>query len=332
MWKLAESQEKSGSLGYEGARRSSPARRLARPSGKLLLAALRPHQWPKNLLIFVPLMVSHRFYEPELLLQAALGFLCFCLCASSAYVLNDLFDLEADRKHPRKHSRPFASGGLAAAHGIWLVPALLAAAWLLSLALPPAFFVVLAFYFGVTLFYSSFAKRIVLFDALTLAGLYSVRVVAGGAAVSVAISFWLLVFSMFLFLSLAMAKRYTELLGLQGQSQDARTPGRNYRAGDLETVAMFGSASGYMSVLVLALYLNSDDVKGYRLPEAMMLVCPALLYWISRVWLLARRGRLDDDPVVFAAKDPVSRLVAAGVLVVFVLATVVDRARLPLDM
>jgi 4-hydroxybenzoate polyprenyltransferase len=322
---LAAPQEKGRTAdGYEG--RGFGSDWLTRPAAKPLLMALRPHQWPKNLLIFSPLMVSHRFYDGGLLLQAAIAFVCFCLCASSAYVLNDLFDLDADRKHPHKRSRPFASGALAVAHGMWLIPSLLAAAWLLSLLLPPAFFAVLALYFGATLFYSSFAKRVVLFDALTLAGLYTVRILAGGAAVGVAISFWLLVFSMFLFLSLAMAKRYTELLGLQNQSSDARTPGRNYRAGDLETVAMLGSASGYMSVLVLALYLHSDDVEGYRLPEAMILVCPALLYWISRVWLLARRGGLDDDPVVFALKDPVSRLVFAGVLVVFVVATFVDGA------
>lgn len=303
----------------------------AQPVLKPLMAALRPHQWLKNLLIFAPLAAAHRFDDLVLFGQALLAFLCFCLCASSVYLLNDLLDLDSDRRHPRKRRRPFASGALAVKHGLWLTPLLLAGSILLALALPPAFMATLALYVVATLLYSFWLKRIVLFDALTLAGLYTVRLIAGAAAVGVALSFWLLAFSMFFFLSLAMVKRYTELLALQGQGGDARTPGRGYQAGDLETIAMLGGASGYISVLVLALYVNSDGVPEiYRLPEAIWLVCPALLYWVSRVWLGARRGKLHDDPVVFAVRDSVSRWVFAAILAVFASATIIDRSSLPI--
>lgn len=303
----------------------------ARPALRAALRAIRPHQWLKNLLILAPLAAAHRADEPALLVQAALAFLCFCLCASGVYVLNDLLDLDADRRHVSKRARPFASGDLPVVWGLWLAPGLLGAALLLAaLLLPAAFLGMLGLYLTGTLLYSFWFKRIVLLDAITLAGLYTARILAGGAAVGVALSFWLLAFSMFFFLSLAMVKRYTELRALQERGGAARAPGRGYEAGDLETIAMLGGASGYISVLVLALYVDSDAVtKVYRFPEAIWLVCPALLYWVSRIWLGARRGKLHDDPVVFAARDGVSRWLFAGILVVFAFATAVDRASLP---
>jgi 4-hydroxybenzoate polyprenyltransferase/phosphoserine phosphatase len=280
-----------------------------RPGPGDYLKALRLHQWSKNILVFVPLLLAHRMGEPNLLSSAAIAFLAFSLCASSVYLLNDLLDLPADRAHPNKRQRPFAAGTVPLLHGVMLVPVLLIAAFSLALFLPPLFILVLAFYYLCTLSYSLWLKRVVLVDVILLAGLYTLRVLAGAAAVAITPSFWLLAFSVFLFLSLALAKRHAELKVLlvhgAGKSQ-----GRGYQASDLEALLSLGTAAGYMAVLVLALYINSPEIRMlYQRPEVIWLLCPLLLYWISRVWLGAHRGKLHDDPVVFALKDHVSRLV-----------------------
>jgi 4-hydroxybenzoate polyprenyltransferase len=280
------------------------------------LKALRLHQWSKNVLVFVPLIAAHRAGEIPLLLQAVFAFLAFGLCASSVYLLNDLLDLPADRAHPRKRARPFAAGTIPILHGVALIPLLLLASAGLTLLLPPLFAATLALYYLSTLAYSLSLKRLVLVDVLLLAGLYTVRVLAGAAAVVVTPSFWLLAFSIFLFLSLALAKRHAELKVLLKQGTE-KSRGRGYHAADIDALMSLGSAAGYMAVLVLALYINSPTVRDlYHRPEVIWLLCPLLLYWISRVWLGAHRGKLHDDPVVFAFKDHVSRLVlvlAAGI-------------------
>jgi 4-hydroxybenzoate polyprenyltransferase len=279
------------------------------------LKALRLHQWSKNVLVFVPLIAAHRAGEIPLLLQAVIAFLAFGLCASSVYLLNDLLDLPADRPHPRKRARPFAAGTIPILHGVALIPLLLLASAGLTLLLPPLFPAALALYYLSTLAYSLGLKRVVLVDVLLLAGLYTLRVLAGAAAVAVVPSFWLLAFSVFLFLSLALAKRHAELKVLLKQGTE-KTRGRGYHAADIDALLSLGSAAGYMAVLVLALYINSPTVRDlHHRPEVIWLLCPLLLYWISRVWLGAHRGKLHDDPVVFAFKDHVSRLVlvlAAG--------------------
>ena len=280
-----------------------------RPGFSDYLKALRIHQWAKNVLVFVPLLGAHRMGEPDLLANAVIAFFAFCLCASSVYLLNDLLDLPADRAHPNKRQRPFAAGTVPLVHGVILVPVLLLTSFVLALSLPPLFILVLGLYYLGTLSYSLWLKRVVLVDVLLLAGLYTLRVLAGAAAVEIATSFWLLAFSVFLFLSLALAKRHAELkvLLLHGSG---KTQGRGYQASDLEALLSLGTASGYMAVLVLALYINSDEIQVlYPRPEVIWLLCPLLLYWISRVWLGAHRGKLHDDPVVFAMKDKVSRLV-----------------------
>jgi 4-hydroxybenzoate polyprenyltransferase len=267
------------------------------------LKALRLHQWLKNLLLFVPLAAAHQALDPLLLGQVLLGFLAFGLCASSVYLLNDLLDLPADRRHPSKRRRAFASGRIPLQHGVALIPLLLLGALSLALGLPWEFLGVLALYYATTLAYSLRLKQAALVDVLTLAGLYTLRLVAGGAAAGVPLSFWLLAFSMFLFLSLALVKRYSELLVMQQENRD-NAQGRGYQVGDLEGLAQFGAASGYLAVLVLALYINSEQIKDlYARPEAVWLLCPLLLYWISRVWLLARRDQMHEDPVVFAIED-----------------------------
>ncbi len=290
----------------EATRKLTPIAQLFDDTGgrwRHYLKALRPHHWLKNVLVFVPLVLAHRFGEPTLLAQAVLAFLAFGLCASGVYVLNDLLDLPADRRHPTKRHRPFAAGSISIVSGAALIPGLLAATVVLAWWLPPEFLAVLALYFVTNLAYSIRLKRSALIDVLVLAGLYTLRVIAGAAAVSVVPSFWLLAFSMFVFLSFALVKRYTELFHLREQGKD-HAAGRGYQSVDLESLAQFGSTSGYMAVLVLALYINSETVKAlYTRPEVIWLLCPLLLYIVSRIWLLARRGELHEDPVVFAIED-----------------------------
>jgi 4-hydroxybenzoate polyprenyltransferase/phosphoserine phosphatase len=285
---------------------------------RAVIRALRPHQWAKNALIFVPLLAAHGAGNAESLIDVVLATIAFCLCASSVYVLNDLLDLEADRAHPRKSKRPFAAGTLSISAGLALVPCLLGASIVLAVFLPERFQLVFATYYVVTVAYSFYLKGRVIVDALTLAGLYTLRIIAGAAAASVPLSFWLLLFSIFLFLSLAFVKRFAELDSLRRQ-QRLRAAGRGYHVEDLPVLQSLGTAAGYLSVLVLALYINSPAIEGlYRQPKLIWLLCVLMLYWISRVWMKAQRGEMHDDPVVFALKDRIS--VAVGVLAVVTVA------------
>lgn len=289
-------------------------------SWKAFLNAIRLHQWLKNLLIFVPLLTAHKFADGILLTQATLAFLSFGLCASSVYLLNDLLDLEADRHHTTKRRRPFASGVLPIWLGVALIPAFLLSSAAIAWRLPGTFQQALLIYLLATAAYSFFLKRFALIDVLALAGLYTLRIIAGGAAVGIAPTQWLLAFSMFLFLSLALVKRFSELYDARESNRET-AKGRGYYASDLEQIASLGGASGYMSVLVLALYINSQDVTAlYSQPNLLWLVCAVLLYWISRVWLLAHRGEMHEDPIVFAIKDRVSYIALALVTAILTLA------------
>ena len=278
--------------------------------------AARPHQWLKNLLIFVPVLAGHKVGEPFEVMQSIYAFVAFSLCASSVYLLNDLMDLPADRSHPRKRNRPFASGDISLLRGVAMIPLLLLPSVALALYLGPIFSAVLAGYYALTLLYSIRIKGMVLVDVLVLAGLYTIRITAGGAAGDMEISFWLFSFSMFLFLSLAMVKRYSELLDLQRLGKQSIV-GRGYRILDLETLSNLGGGAGYMSVLVLALYINSDIVRMlYSHPDLIWLLCPLLLFWVSWIWLIARRGEMHDDPLLFAIRDRPSWIVACASAVV----------------
>jgi 4-hydroxybenzoate polyprenyltransferase len=280
-------------------------------TARAAIKALRPHQWAKNVLILVPLVAAH-VNDLSRVEQTVLAMVSFCLCASSVYVLNDLLDLPADRAHPRKSRRPFASGDLSIATGLLIAPALLAVAVLLAALLPGKFQLVFATYYVVTASYSFALKGIVLVDALLLASLYTLRIIAGAGATEVPLSFWLLLFAVFLFLSLAFVKRFAELDALRRQ-QRLRAAGRGYHVEDLPLLQSLGTASGYLSVLVLALYINSPDIQAlYHRPKFIWMLCVLMLYWISRVWMQAQRGRMHDDPVVFALKDRVS--LAVGLL------------------
>lgn len=267
--------------------------------------ALRLHQWLKNLLIFVPLLAAHQINNLSLWLEGLLAFLIFGLCASSVYLLNDLLDLTDDRHHPEKRKRPFAAGSLSIKQGLLLAPVLLLAAFALALWFMPLFFVgVLLLYYLVTLAYSLALKRIMGLDVIVLAALYTLRIIAGVAALSLPPTFWLLAFSMFIFLSLALVKRYAELLGQRRQGDKEKSRGRGYYPDDLEMLAALGASSGYLSVMVLALYINDDKtMQMYAHPQLIWLACPLLLLWITRIWMLTHRGHMSADPVVFAVSD-----------------------------
>lgn len=289
----------------------------AKPQLLAVLRALRVHQWVKNLLVLVPVMLDHKLFQPPVMVKALIAFAAFCCAASGAYVLNDLLDRDADRRHRIKRNRPFAANTLSRSFGVVLVPLLFAAALLWSLWLSPKFLALLGLYVVLTTAYSIYLKQIAVLDVLLLAGLYTLRVLAGVAASHVRFSTWLLAFSMFLFLSLAFLKRYAELSELQGGAGEGLAR-RGYLRGDREWLGSMGAASGYLSVLVLALYINSAEVMAlYRKPLLLWLICPLLLFWISRMWLLAHRGRIDQDPIVAAVLDPASY--AVGALVALIL-------------
>lgn len=299
-----------------------------RPAGPgpaaALLKLMRPHQWAKNLLLFVPLIVGHRLGEPALLGAAFLGFLAFCAAASSVYIVNDLVDIESDRGHPTKRHRPLAAGtvgvpvALAAAGGL-----LVAAAGLALLAGGFSFLGWLAAYLVLTTAYSFVFKKRVLLDVLLLAWLYTHRVMAGGAVVGIVLTPWLIAFSSFVFLSIAFAKRYAELK--RAASDDGeRNPRRGYRADDLPLIGNAGPAAGMAATVVLALYIQSDDVVSrdlYAHRPVLWLILPLFLYWILRVWLIAFRGDLDEDPIAFAIRDRMSYVCLVAAAVVMVVAT-----------
>jgi 4-hydroxybenzoate polyprenyltransferase len=285
--------------------------------------ALRLHQWAKNLLLFVPLVAAHRALEPALLVAAAAGFLAFSLCASAVYLLNDLLDLAADRAHPTKRERPFASGALPAAAGVAMAVLLLAEGLVIGAFLPAGFMTALLAYLGANAAYNLGLKRVAIADVVLLAGLYAVRVVAGGAATGIPISPWLLGFSLFFFLNLAFLKRYIDVRRV-AEAGGTVVPGRDYRASDLPLLGAMGIAAGYLAVVVLALYVQSDYVvRLYRRPEVLWLAAPLVAYWTSRAWLVAHRGRMNDDPVVFALRDPVTWGIAAVGLALGAAATLV---------
>lgn len=271
-----------------------------------LIRAMRPYQWSKNLLVFVSILTAHKYTDFQLLILTTISFVSFCLCSSSVYLINDLLDLQADRRHSEKYSRPFASGRAPVMLGLVAMPLLLAASTALAWIVGEQFFIALLFYFCVTLVYSFYFKRVVLLDVLVLAILYTLRIIAGAAVASAMPSFWLVAFSMFIFTSLAMAKRYAELKAMELDSR-SWAGGRGYHVSDITIVAQLGSASGYIATLVLALYIDSPDMMAiYHNQRIMWLLCPLLMYWIGRIWLIASRGELHQDPVVFATRDRVS--------------------------
>jgi 4-hydroxybenzoate polyprenyltransferase/phosphoserine phosphatase len=284
------------------------------------LSALRPEHWLKNLLVFVPVFASHLFLSPLLLGKTLAAFAAFCCCASAGYLLNDLLDLQADRRHPQKRLRPFASGRLPLTYALVMAPCLVVLGCALAGLLSPLVLGTLLFYFALTLAYSLRLKRVALLDILVLASLYTLRIVAGTAAIALWPSVWLLGFSMFLFTSLAFVKRYAELVIMREVQGDHATA-RGYELSDAELLASKGTASGYAAVLVLALYIASGAVKAlYSRHQLIWFVCPLLLYWLGFLWLIAHRGKMYHDPLVFALRDRTSRILLMLMVVTVLLA------------
>lgn len=284
---------------------------------RAVLKALRPHQYAKNALVFVPLLTAHQFTLAALA-QALLAMLAFSICASSVYVLNDLLDVQSDRSHPSKKKRPFAAGRLSATTGVVMVVGLTASAFAVASMVSPLFCGVLAFYLALTTAYSFSLKRKMFVDVVVLAMLYSLRVIAGAVAIGVAVSEWLLAFSMFIFTALALVKRYTELATRLDEGLDDPT-NRNYKKSDLPVIAGLAAAAGMNSITVIALYVSSAEVRAnYDHPLVLWALCPLFLFWIARIIMLAHRRIVDEDPITFALKDPRSWAVgAASVGVVF---------------
>lgn len=295
---------------------NAQVRHLDPPKSQALVAlkAMRPHQWSKNVLLFIPALAAHNSWA---LWVVALGFVAFSATASAVYLINDLLDLSADRAHPRKRKRPFAAGDLTLSTGIFLAGGLLLFAFLIALMIgSPAFLITLAIYLAATFAYSLWLKRKLLIDVLMLASLYTVRIIAGGAVAGLVLSPWLLGFSMFVFLALAAVKRQAELM--DQLSTGRASSGRAYEVDDLPVLRGLALASGTASILVLALYIASPDVQPhYNIPELLWVLCPLVLYWVLRMVMMAHRGAMTDDPIVFAATDRTSQvtIAIAGVMV-----------------
>jgi len=293
---------------------------------KSWLKGIRVHQWTKNLLIFVPLLTSHSFFKPEAVSSAFIAYFSFCAVASATYLLNDLLDLDADRKHSIKKYRPLAAGKMSILHGILSSIMLLGTGIILAiLYLNIYFLLALLVYLTLTILYSFILKHLQTADVISLASLFTLRIIAGAAAIEVVLSFWLLCFSMFLFLSLAMVKRVSELIHVEKQSGSElqKVSGRDYLTADIVILQSLGGASGFMAVLVFALYINSGQViKMYSSPEVLWLVVPVIGYWVMRVWIVAARGKMNEDPISFAIRDKQSWLTATTLFFIFVFAAI----------
>ena len=286
---------------------------------KSLVKAIRVHQWAKNLLIFLPLLLSHALNLSSFL-AALLAFACFSLTASATYILNDLLDIEADRRHTRKQRRPFAAGDLTGVQGLSVAALFLLLAMAGIQTLPVAFYGWLLVYLATAFAYSTYLKRMALIDVLVLSGLYTLRILAGGAATGTPISHWLAGFSVFLFLSLAIVKRFAELENLRASASPPRN-GRGYLVADIEQLRSFGTSSASAAVVIFAIYISGSEVTSlYRKPGYLWLVVPFMILWLYRVWLLASRGRLNEDPVVFAITDRMSLLIGVAVAAIVLLA------------
>ena len=311
-------------MGYSKPRLISILRTMPDTSSTFvsLVRQMRVYQWVKNLLLIVPLALAHRTGDTDALVACIWGIVAFSLVASSVYIVNDISDLEHDRAHPRKRFRPLASGAISLPLA-WSVVAVcvVVASAICATVMPQSFTLWLITYAVATTAYSFVLKRIALVDVIALAGLYALRIAAGGAAASVEVSPWLLGFSLFLFMSLAFLKRYAELRDTI-EREGTHVSGRGYHVGDAEFVLMAGTALGFVAVLVFTLYVNGPQVQTlYRHPYRMWLIAPCLVYWVSHLWLTAHRGGMHDDPIVFAARDKHSWAVGVAIAAIAVSAT-----------
>jgi 4-hydroxybenzoate polyprenyltransferase len=286
---------------------------LVWPNALAIISAIRVRQWSKNVLVFVPVMVSP-VSTTENWYQSVLAFLAFSLVASMSYVCNDLLDLQADRAHPTKRLRPFASGALPVASAIFLIPVLLAAACLAAFPLAVSFQMTLVFYFLLTCLYSIYLKRMLMIDVVVLGCLYAIRVAAGGEATGIRPSEWLIAFSVFFFLALALIKRQAELATML-KLRRKRAGNRSYRTEDFPVIAALASSAAFNAVTIYAVFVWFElQNELYSTPEVLWFAIPMLVYWLGRAVLLAHRGSMLEDPIVFAATDAKSLICGAVVL------------------
>lgn len=292
---------------------------------KYIIKAMRIYQWSKNLLLFLPIVMAHQFMNSQFLSSTVWAFFSFSFCASAIYILNDLIDIESDRMHPTKQNRPFASGSLSKTVGVLLIVFLLLISIGISMAkLSTTFSFILLAYMITTTIYSLLFKQVLLIDVIILGGLYTLRIAAGSVASMVEVSSWLLVFSMFFFLSLAFMKRYADLILVKKNMHDSIV-GRGYSVDDLDLVQKSGITSGFVSILVLALYINSAHVAElYQTPFLIWFTLPVLLYWLMRMWMVTNRGDMTDDPIIFAAKDKISYISIVLIGILMYLAATLD--------
>lgn len=304
--KAGKASRKLSTLGLEASQVFSAA---SGASLKTVSRTLRVHQWLKNILVFVPLVTAQKLTNPELLFSALLMFVCFSLVASAGYIINDLLDLQSDRLHPEKKNRPFASGNLSAKQGVIIGLFILGLATICAAYLPISAVYTLVAYFILTFTYSIYLKTKLMMDVVVLGTLFTLRVLGGAQAIGTELSFYLLSFSIFLFASLGMVKRYAELHNLKKRDQlSAR--GRGYQVEDMAPVRIIGISMGYMSVFILGQYINSPLVtQYYSSPKLIWLLFPLLMFWLGRLWILANRGEVNEDPLVFTVKDRTSQLV-----------------------
>lgn len=285
------------------------------------LQSLRPYQWAKNILVFVPILTAHKLTDSRSLWLGGIAFVSLCFLASGVYLLNDLLDLEADRAHPFKRKRPLASGAMSVPMAATLSLLLLGAGFAIGSLCHRGFLALAAIYLAGNVAYSLWGKRIVMLDVVILACFYALRLLAGGSATGIGVSDWLLAFAVFFFFGLAMVKRYSELRSLV--ADEGNVAGRGYTRSDLEQIGTFGVASGMISVLVLVLYVMSPEVRLlYRHPTTLLLLCPLFLYWITRLWFKANRGEVSQDPVIFALTDRTSYIAGILALIVVYAATI----------
>lgn len=289
---------------------------------KACVKAIRPYHAIKNVLLFIPIFVGHQYFNIIALKNCFFGFLVFCLLASSAYIINDLHDLENDKKHRKKQKRPFASGELSCRTGYILAPLLAIAALILTIPLPLNFLIIAITYYCLTLFYTFFIKKMKWLDVILLAFLYSMRVFAGMTLIDNGFSFWLIFFVLSLFFSLALLKRYAEL----PQTKNGLSIfGRAYTIKDKTKIALLGYISGYLSVLIFIFYIYSEKAQlFYRTPLLLWLICPCLFIWVNHMWQFAREGKIKDDPVIFTVKNSSSWIFLLLIIIFSVLATEIE--------
>ncbi|UUX96843.1 UbiA family prenyltransferase [Aquabacterium sp. J223] len=290
------------------------------PGVRTWARALRLHQWTKNVLVAVPLLTAFSFTDPRAVLATVLAFIAFGLVASSTYLLNDLLDLDSDREHPRKRHRPMASGAISIPAALGAMVGLMAAGLAIAAALRPAFLACILAYTALTLLYSLLLKRHTMIDVIALASLYTLRIVAGAAAIAVPLSNWLLSFSVLIFLSLALVKRCAELIVMQQASKE-QAAGRSYQVADLRVLWPMGAASAVAAVVVFGLFISAPETQArFAAPDFIWLAGLGVLYWVSRLWIRTSRGEMHDDPIVFALRDGVSRLTLAWIVGMFAVA------------